>query len=253
MPRFSSEEHRTSTARAFEAGAKTYSDVRPGYLPAALDLLGKSAQRIADIGCGTGKLTAQIAARCDSGTGLVVGVDTSADMLAQCQALLPEVALVRARAEATGLKDASFDVLTCAQTWHWVDVAAASREFARITTDEGKVVLLWNTLDVLVPWVHRLSRITHSGDTLREGFVPEIASPWTITTTVRQRWVQEIEPVSLHDLMHTRSYWLRANDRTRAKMTNNLDWYLFDHLQLDPRVPVELPYRLDAFLLEKQR
>ena len=34
-------------------------------------------------------------------------------------------------------------------------------------------------------------------------------------------------------------------------MTANLDWYLYEHLGFAPGQPVELPYRTDAFVLER--
>lgn len=245
-PAFHSAEHRDAGAEAFRSGARDYEDARPGYLPAALDLLGPFDSAL-DVGCGTGKLTADLLGR-----GLrVVGLDPSQDMLREFSAGLPGVGCVRARAESLPFTGGAFDAVTCAQTWHWLDHEAASRELARVTTPDARVLLVWNTFDVLVPWVHRLSRIMHSGDTLKEGFVPNLGPQWRIEKTLRTRWEQQLYPQQLHDLTHTRSYWLRSNEKTRARVTANLDWYLYDHLQLDPRAPVGLPYRLDAFLLVK--
>ena len=51
--------------------------------------------------------------------------------------------------------------------------------------------------------------------------------------------------------MATRSYWLKANERTRAKMEANLSWYLFERLGFDPGDTVPLPYRTDAFVYER--
>jgi SAM-dependent methyltransferase len=47
-------------------------------------------------------------------------------------------------AEATGLPDASADLVTCAQAFHWFDVDGARREFRRILRPGGWVVLMWN-------------------------------------------------------------------------------------------------------------
>lgn len=246
QPKFTGADHRRRSASAFEQGARTYDEIRPGYPPAVLDLVDLDAGLIADVGCGTGKLTEAMVGH----SRKVVGIDPSLDML---QVLLSRlnVSAWCATAEATGLRTDSCEVVTCAQTWHWVDAVAASAEFDRITTASGQVLLVWNTLNVSLPWVHRLSRIMHSGDTLKEGFVPEVHSPWVIDKTLRLTWKQSLPARQLHDLTHTRSYWLRSNEKTRARVTANLDWYLYEHLGFGPDDDVQLPYRLDAFLLKK--
>jgi SAM-dependent methyltransferase len=47
-------------------------------------------------------------------------------------------------AEATGLPDASVDLVTAAQAFHWFVVPACRREFARILRPGGLVALVWN-------------------------------------------------------------------------------------------------------------
>lgn len=246
QPKFSGADHRKRSASAFEKGAREYDEIRPGYPRAVLDLVNLDAGLIADVGCGTGKLTEAMVGP----SRQVVGIDPSMDMLNVLGSRLGIPAWC-ATAEATGLRSHSCELVTCAQTWHWVDPAEACAEFDRITTATGHVLLVWNTLNVAIPWVHRLSRIMHSGDTLKEGFIPEVHAPWTIEKTLRLTWNQSLQAHQLHDLTHTRSYWLRSNERTRAKVTANLNWYLYEHLGYQPSQEVQLPYRADAFLLSK--
>ena len=52
--------------------------------------------------------------------------------------------------------------------------------------------------------------------------------------------------------MASRSYWLRANEKTRAKMVANLDWYLHDRLGFERGQRIPLPYRADAFVYGKE-
>jgi SAM-dependent methyltransferase len=47
-------------------------------------------------------------------------------------------------AEATGLPDASVDLVIAAQAFHWFDPVRARAEFARILVPQGTVVLVWN-------------------------------------------------------------------------------------------------------------
>ncbi|MCS4535038.1 class I SAM-dependent methyltransferase [Corynebacterium sp. HS2168-gen11] len=248
QPKFHSAVHRTNTAQAFTQGADTYQDIRPGYPDFVVDTLSATNTAI-DIGAGTGKLTAALCA--SEKFTQITALDPSMDMLNILRTQLPKVHTLQATAEHTGLTQCQFETLTCAQSWHWVDPLAASAELARISTADAQFLLVWNTLDVSIPWVHRLSRIMHSGDTLKPDFVPPIAKPWMIHTTIRDTWSQALVAQDLHRLAHTRSYWLRANEQSRQRLTKNLDWYLYEHLGLTAHSPVSLPYRVDAFYAAK--
>ncbi|MFI5503747.1 SAM-dependent methyltransferase [Corynebacterium kutscheri] len=248
-PKFSSAEHRRNSSAAFNQGASNYHDIRPGYPLIVQDFfrayLPQHQLTIVDIGSGTGKLTANLI---DLGT--VIALDTSKDMLDELAKHTP-AHRIRARAEATGLATGTIDAITCAQTWHWLDTNQTSHELARISTSDAPLLLVWNSLDVDIPWVHRLSRIMHSGDTLKRGFIPPHATPWEIVDILRDSWIQTLLPEDIHALTRTRSYWLRANNTTRARVNSNLNWYLYDHLGHTPETLIELPYRVDAFILRK--
>jgi ubiquinone/menaquinone biosynthesis C-methylase UbiE len=47
-------------------------------------------------------------------------------------------------AEDTGLKEKTIDLITVAQTFHWLDPVAARKECKRVLKPDGKVVLAWN-------------------------------------------------------------------------------------------------------------
>lgn len=247
-PKFNSDNHRIKTAAAFENGSDIYHAVRPNYPNSVIELLDLSPNStVLDIGCGTGKLTEQIAQQSSS----VFALEPSKDMLDSFRSKL-KIPSWQATAEQTAVSDSRFSTLTCAQAWHWVEPLAASAELDRISTDDAQLLLVWNTLDVSIPWVHRLSRIMHSGDTLAEGFIPHVAQPWELVSVLRGNHTQELYPDQIHALAHTRSYWLRASEKTREKLTHNLSWYLTDHLELPNTSLVEIPYRFDAFLYKKR-
>src|SRR5262245_6348563 len=79
------------------------------------------AERVLDLGCGTGHLTAALAARLPRGR--VVGADISASMLEQAAPWLrehaPQVRLIRASGAALPFR-AAFDVIISAATFHWI-------------------------------------------------------------------------------------------------------------------------------------
>lgn len=248
-PRFSSAQSRAEHASAYAQGnadAEHYHDIRPNYPPEVLSLL-PARSRVLDVGAGTGKLTAQLVSEGHN----VYACDPSRDMTHLC-AQVTGVPTWQATAEATAAQSAFFDAVTCAQTWHWVDAAQASREFDRIIKPGGQVVLVWNSIDVSDPWFHRLTRIMHAGDILRAGFYPTVSAPWTITDELRCTWTQPMTFDDILALTATRSYWLRANEKIRERMRGNLEWYFFEHSGLSRDAIITLPYRTDAFVLARR-
>lgn len=231
---------RRSLGAAFQAGGEHYHAVRPTYPDQIVDFMVPADARTAvDLGAGTGLFTALLVAR-----GLqVAAVDPSASMLAPLRRALPAVTAVQATAEQTGLPTGGFDLAVSAQAWHWIDPEAGSAEAARLLRPGGTLALVWNQLDTTVPWVHRLTRIMHAGDVhATDPDRRRTRAPFGAEEHRQVRWTDGTTPAGLHALMASRSYWLRSPAAIRARMTTNLDWYLFDHLGLRPGEAVELPY-----------
>jgi SAM-dependent methyltransferase len=144
----------------YELAAADYERVRPSYPTRALAVLAdaldlKAGQRVADLGAGTGKFTRLLAL-----TGAkVVAVEPVPAMRERLTEILPQVHCVAGIAEATGLPDAAVDAVVAAQAWHWFDGPAALTEIERVTGPNGRLGLVFNTLDTTVPWVAAYSRI----------------------------------------------------------------------------------------------
>jgi SAM-dependent methyltransferase len=136
----------TSSPIDFGSAAGDYARHRPGFPDAFFDRvcrsgIGTVGQRVLDLGTGTGSLARGFAARgCR-----VVGLDSSAEMLREAVTLTQAAGLyiqyVRGVAEATGLKDAAFEVVCAGQCWHWFDRARASREVARLLRAGGRALI----------------------------------------------------------------------------------------------------------------
>ncbi|WP_337459702.1 class I SAM-dependent methyltransferase [Arthrobacter sp. TB 23] len=172
----------------------------------------------------------------------MTAVDPSADMLGVLSTKLPAVVAVVGTAEATGLPASSVNLVTMAQAWHWVDPVAATTEAARILTPGGRLGLIWNQLDVSLPWVHRLSRIMHAGDVYKPDHRPAIGREFGALEQRSARWAQPLSTSDIVDLAKSRSYYRRAGPEIRARVEANLDWYLHEHLGFAADAQVELPY-----------
>lgn len=245
-PRFDSDRARQSAGATFASSAEHYDQIRPRYPSALVDLL-SSCHRIADIGAGTGIFSEQLRRAGHD----VLALEPAAELAARLQSKL-DIPVWRARAEATALAPASVDGASFAQSWHWIDPVAACAELDRIIIPGGKVLLAWNTIDVhAADWTLRLTRIMHSGDIHRPGFIPPFAAPWQLDTRSECQWTMSLPAGRLAEIMHTRSYWLEAGPTTRERMSANLNWYLYEHLGWQPDTIIDLPYRSDGIVLRR--
>ncbi|WP_434993761.1 class I SAM-dependent methyltransferase [Arthrobacter sp. Ld5] len=238
------EDRRRDLAAAYLSGAGRYDRVRPGYPDAVADwVVPPDARRAADLGAGTGLFTELLVQR-----GLAVtAVDPSEDMLAVLGGRLPGVPAVRGPAEETHLPDASQDLLTLAQAWHWCDHAATVREAARVLTPAGRLALVWNQLDVSIPWVHRLSRIMHAGDVFSPSYRPSFGDAFDAPEDLVVHWAQDLDVAGVLDLARSRSYYRRAAPALQARVEANLRWYLTDYLAFGPDASLTLPYYTHAW------
>ncbi|MFF6772063.1 class I SAM-dependent methyltransferase [Streptomyces sp. NPDC012637] len=142
-------------ALAFGRAARAYAAHRPRYPAAAFETVEEfsgrplAGARVADVGTGTG-----IAARALHERGAtVVGVEPGAEMAAQFRSELPGIPLVRGDGNRLPLADASLDLITYAQSWHWTDPALAVPSAVRVLRPGGALALMWNDPDPSVPWV----------------------------------------------------------------------------------------------------
>src|ERR1700677_366465 len=133
----------------FSNRVENYRRYRPGYPQAVIDLIRAAAQLepgddVADIGSGTGILTRLLLLA----EWTVHAVEPNAAMRDAAEAdldmYLPRFHSVDARAEKTGLPDASIDAITCAQAFHWFEREAVHKEFNRILRPHGWTFVIWN-------------------------------------------------------------------------------------------------------------
>jgi ubiquinone/menaquinone biosynthesis C-methylase UbiE len=117
-----------------------YDEHRPSPPKALLDALCIEAQverpaRVVDLGSGTGLSTRVWAERAAE----VIGVEASDEMRARAEQATgaENVRYVHAFAQQTGLEEASADLVTASQSFHWMDATTTLAEIARILRPGG--------------------------------------------------------------------------------------------------------------------
>ncbi|HET6670378.1 MAG TPA: class I SAM-dependent methyltransferase [Pyrinomonadaceae bacterium] len=137
-----------SAIERFTSRVETYAKYRPGYPADVLELLRSEcglnpAAVVADVGSGTGILSELLLRNGNA----VIGVEPNEAMRATAESLLrgySRFQSVNGSAEATTLPEASVNLITAGQAFHWFDAAAARSEFLRILKAGGFVALIWN-------------------------------------------------------------------------------------------------------------
>ena len=148
------------------------------------DLAGvRSGQRVLDVGCGPGALTAELVSRV--GPAAVSAVDPSEPFVAAARDRNPGVDVLQASAEHLPFPDGTFDAALAQLVVHFMaDPVAGLTEMARVTRPDGVVAacvwdhaggqgplgLFWRAARELDPEVHDESRLAGA----REGHLAEL-------------------------------------------------------------------------------
>ena len=127
-------------AQRYLGFAGMYDDVRPQcpqfVVDCLINYLGRRPRRVVDFGCGTG-LSTRIWSRFSDE---VIGIEPNEDMRSlaiQNAKELENVHFRQAFAADTGLETGSADIITCAQSFHWMEPKATLQEAARLLPEGG--------------------------------------------------------------------------------------------------------------------
>ena len=131
----------------FGEDAELYDRARPPYPDAAfalVDELYPTAGQALDVGCGTGKATVPLAERGWSG----VGLEPDAAMLGRWRHNVDRFGArwlaVEHEFESWTPPAKGFDLLICAQAWHWLTPELRTERAWQALRPGGWLVLLWN-------------------------------------------------------------------------------------------------------------
>ncbi|NRQ35733.1 class I SAM-dependent methyltransferase [Nonomuraea sp. NN258] len=217
-----------SVADAYDAGRPTYPDEMYRALTevSGVDLDGATT---VDVGAGTGILSRALRARGSQ----VIAVDPGAEMLAKLRSRAAAdegesepasdgadssggggggggggaagVAAVLADGNALPLADGVADLVTYAQSWHWLDPVVSIAEARRVLRPGGAIAGCWNLAHAaqaewLAAYEARLAAAcpTYWGPAVEQWAVPPIAQSFEV---IEERWIPWTRLVGIEDFL----------------------------------------------------
>jgi SAM-dependent methyltransferase len=154
----------------FGEDAELYDRIRPSYPDDLVDdVVGLVVPpcRALDIGCGTGRAAVLLAARRTVGIGLEAD-PAMADVAKRNLAAFPDWAVVVSDFEGWEPGPGAYDLLTCAQAWHWLDPAVRLGKAHGLLRPGGWLALWWNRPS------HDVSAVRHAIDAAYAELAPDM-------------------------------------------------------------------------------
>jgi SAM-dependent methyltransferase len=217
--------------------ADLYERARPSYPPALVDEILLYAQlqpadRILEVGAGTGKATRLFAVRAQT----IVALEPSAEMAAVARQVCdrhPGVTIIERDFERWEIEPGAFQLLVSAQAWHWTDPEtryATAREALR---DGAALAVFWNRPDWLsCPLLEPLAEAYRSTAPGLEPGGPMY--PMTAALDLAAGWRAEIEAAAGFGRAEVRGFPWTA--RYSADQYVGLLSTHSDHIALSPSV-----------------
>lgn len=229
-------------ARSFGSVADAYDRARPGYPPEAVAwLAGEPSRDVVDLGAGTGKLTRQLVAAGHR----VTAIEPLPEMRAMLERAIPGVPVLAGTGEAMPFPNASADVVTVAQAFHWFDQEAALAEIARVLRPGGTVGIIWNARDDDKPWVAELSDAANGREGIAETHeVIACSGPFGPVEHATFSHVQRLDLDTLRDLVLSRSHCAILTPDEQRPILDRVEETFAAHAQ---NGEIELPYLTDCF------
>jgi ubiquinone/menaquinone biosynthesis C-methylase UbiE len=151
--------HTLNPLNRFSDRVEDYVKYRPSYPKAAIDKILENLTlpiTAADIGAGTGIASRLLAARDIK----VIAIEPNTEMRnAGIRDNTTSVEWKDGTAEKTNLPDASVDLVTCFQAFHWFTPQPTLLEFRRILKPKGRLAVVWNFRDENEEFTAEYSRI----------------------------------------------------------------------------------------------
>jgi SAM-dependent methyltransferase len=243
--------HETAS-KAWGDSAEVYERARPEYPPEAIDFLHEIGlsddSDVLDLAAGTGKLTRALIAA----GARVTAVEPLFAMRQMLQQRLPEATVTEGTAEHIPVQDATEDLVTVAQAFHWFDADKAVTEIARVLRPGGGLAAIWNVRDESVEWMAMIRELieearadtpSHTSGDWRKPF--DAGGPFEPLRLETFRHVQALPRADAVDVFASRSYVASLPDAERSHLLERV-------AEQVPRTDtVEIPYITELYWTRK--
>jgi SAM-dependent methyltransferase len=236
-------------AQSFGPAADLYDSIRPTYPAEAVAWMtdGEAVDAV-DLGAGTGLLTRVLVAQGHR----VTAVEPDELMRAKLVTATNGVAAaLGGSAEAIPVPDASADLVTGGQSFHWFDREKAMPEIHRVLRPGGVLAPIWNVRDESTGWVGALTEAIGSSqgerDALaaaRPGYFGDLFGE-VEHRVFRHEW--PIDRAGVLRLVQSRSYYLTSDEAGRARIEAVVREVLESHPDLEGRESFAMPYDTHVF------
>jgi SAM-dependent methyltransferase len=220
-------------AESFGTVADDYDRFRPSYPDAMIDdLVALAPEAVLDVACGTGKATTLLAAR---GVN-VLGVEIDPEMaaVARGHGLDVEVGAF----ESWNAAGRSFDLITCAQAWHWIDPARGIAKAVDLLNAGGTLVPFWNYGELddptqqamdevyarIAPQLSRTAGASRGYLQLESEHLPHLRESGRFASVEMRThpWERDYSAVEWTDMLQTHSDHLQLEPEQRARLVDAL-------------------------------
>jgi len=235
-------------AQSFGPAADLYDSIRPTYPAEAVAWMtdGRAVDAV-DLGAGTGLLTRVLVAQGHR----VTAVEPDELMRAKLVSATPGAVALAGSAEAIPVPDASADLVTGGQSFHWFDRAKAMPEIRRVLRPGGVLAPIWNVRDESTGWVAALTEAIGSSqgerDALaaaRPGYFGDLFGA-AEHRVFRHEW--PIDRAGVLRLVQSRSYYLTSDEAGRARIEAVVQEVLDSHPDLAGKASFAMPYDTHVF------
>ncbi len=237
--------------RSFGSVAETYDAVRPSYPEEAATFITGTIPCVAvDIGAGTGKFTEVLIHLGHS----VIAVEPDTLMRNKLSCRLPTVRVVEGTAESLPLVDASCDVVTIAQAFHWMEHGKTLNECARILRPGGRLGIIWNKRDENTPWVKDFTTILSTHANPSTDVEPPVPAHHDFLPAEKDQFAfsHQLTPNEIVDLAASRSYVISMAEKERNLALDAVRRMVSTHPSIAGLDSIELPYVTSVFLLRRR-
>ncbi len=209
------DQSRLARATSFGAWADEYHRSRPSYPTAAVDWLLGDAQRVIEVGAGTGKLTDPLV---DADHVVLTVTEIDERMLRLIGVRHPTLSLHEAEATHLPVTDGSVDAVLAADAWHWFPKKEAAAEVRRVLRSGGWLGCVWNDVAATTPaWQWDAMQLSASIAARVRGMAPmeRLGLATGEADQATFRWTWQLTPSQFGDYVATLSHVRTLTDAER--------------------------------------